>query len=442
MALHPCHHKRALISTKNIENLIPDFLMDSSLFYLVILDVEGRVVKQNQNFQQIHFSADSSEFKHFLSPSSVSEFDYSLDLLLTAPRVRRHLVLDHVNPDGGKPSKVWWEFSVITTLDMDISGIIGIGVGMKFLEEEMPWDSLVDILGFGNIALDDDLSILHWDEQISAWFEPKKEMWTGKRLTDLPAFRSLKQLNKLDDGESEQSHQFFLIKGDQTPYPDFAALISSSAEGYQLLLLPKEPSLNTRSEMQLVPPKVLVALPGAVLVLDRAGKLCQQNEEAKNLARVWKGRAYSEGFCLTVPAQANRFAKLLRAIEEAKKGNSSDLELRLLMPHQEFEFWTASVRPIQKENEEPEGILIQVFNQTFLRSQLAQVNRENERLRDLALSPSHVLRGPLSSIIGILELIDGKQLDKENQKLFNYLKPLTKELDQVIRQHAKKVSTF
>src|SRR5690606_39459818 len=80
---YPCQYKRALICKKIIEYLIPDFLMDSNLFHLVILDVEGRVVKQNQNYQQINFSADSFEFKHFLSPSSVSEFDYSLDLLLT-----------------------------------------------------------------------------------------------------------------------------------------------------------------------------------------------------------------------------------------------------------------------------------------------------------------------------------------------------------------------
>ena len=91
---------------------------------------------------------------------------------------------------------------------------------------------------------------------------------------------------------------------------------------------------------------------------------------------------------------------------------------------------------------EPEGVILQVFDITFLKSQVIQVNRENERLRELALSPSHILRGPLSSIIGILELIDAKQLDKENQKLFSYLKPLTKELDQTIRLHAKKMSTF
>ena len=35
-----------------------------------------------------------------------------------------------------------------------------------------------------------------------------------------------------------------------------------------------------------------------------------------------------------------------------------------------------------------------------------------------------------------------RNLDKENQKLIGYLKPLSKELDSVIRQHAKKMSIF
>ena len=86
--------------------------------------------------------------------------------------------------------------------------------------------------------------------------------------------------------------------------------------------------------------------------------------------------------------------------------------------------------------------MIHAVDLTSLKAALMRSNRENERLRELALSPSHILRGPLSSMIGLLELIDAKQLDKENQNLFRYLKPLTKELDQTIRQHAKKMSAF
>lgn len=417
--------------------------MESSHFYLVILDVEGKILKFNRSFEQINPATADARFCDNLSPKSEAEFNYSLELMLGAPKIRRHLMLDHPDAVRNSSARVWWEFSVVTTPEMDLSGIIGIGVGMQFLEQEMPWNNLVDVLDFGRITLDRDFRIRSWDDSISQWFDPEEESWRGQALTSAPAFRGVVALDQaLECVSGECKPKCFLVELQNSTSRVFAALIAASAEGYHLFLVPKEKPTVPRPERQLITPHVLSTLPGAVYVLDLAGKLTQQNEAARNLGRVWKGRAYSEGFALTFPTQTNRFSKLLRAIDDAKKGVGTDLELKLLMPNQEFAFWNASLRSIQPEAGNPEGVLIQIFEMTPLKSQLVQTLRENERLRDLALSPSHILRGPLSSMIGLLELIDAKQLDKENQKLFNYLKPLTKELDHTIRQHAKKMSTF
>ncbi len=417
--------------------------MESGLFHLVITDVEGKVLKHNRSFASIGLPPIGSQFCDFLTPGSASEFNYSLELMLSAPKIRRHLLLDHPVFEGEGNSKVWWEFSVITTPDMDLSGIIGVGVGLQFFEQEMPWDNLVDVLDFGKIVLDRDFKVLAWDERIRGWFDPERENWAARVLTDVPAFRGVVQLDEVLRHFSHGDRpKCFLMEPHTSPQPVFAALLAASQEGYQLFLVPKEMSSNIQPKKCLIPARVLSALPGAVFVLDKAGKLSQQNEAAKNLGRIWKGRAYAEGFSLTFPTQPNRFSKLLRAIDDAKKGLGSDLELKLLRPDQEFEFWNASIEPLQDGLGHPEGVLIQVFDMGFLKTQLVRANRENERLRDLALSPSHILRGPLSSMMGLLELIDAKQMDRENQKLFGYLKPLTKELDHVIRQHAKKTSNF
>lgn len=439
----PLPQNLVLISTKNLENLIPDFLMESSLFHLVITDIEGKILKSSQSFATVSRSSVDFHFSDFLIASSASEFNYSLELMLSAPMIRRHLLLDHPLGEGEKSSKIWWEFSVVTTPDMDICGIIGIGVGMQFLKQEMPWDNLVDVLGFGRIVLGSDLKVLNWDERISQWFDPVSENWAESTLTEIPVFHGLVQLDKvLKHVSNECKPRCFLIEAHNSSQSVFAALLMVSPEGYHLFLVPKAVPSHLQTGKHLIPVKVISTLPGSVFVLDMAGKLSQQNEAARNLGRIWKGRAYSEGLSLTFPTQPNRFSKLLRAIDQAKTGQSSDLELKLLMPDKEFEFWNASIRPLLDEAGQPEGILIQVFDMSYLKNQLVQVNRENERLRDLALSPSHILRGPLSSMIGLLELIDAKQLDKENQKLFGYLKPLAKELDHIIRQHAKKMSIF
>ncbi len=431
-----------MISTANIDQLIPEFLIESGHFYLTITDVEGRILKANRNFERISEQAVNKEFWKYLSINSAAEFHYSLELMLSAPKITRHLLLEHPIVADQSFSQIWWEFSVITTPDMDISGIIGIGVGMQFLEQEMPWNNLVDVLGFGKITLDPQFKVKAWDEKIESWLGASAEKWTDVPLLNLAPFITAKELGLvLKNVSSENKPKCFLIQTNEGS-SCYASLLVKAPEGFHLFLVPKEVATSSNSSKLPFKSSLMDTMPQSVFVLDSAGKLIQQNELAKNLGRIWKGRAYSEGHLLNFPNQTNRFNKLQKAIDEAKSGGESDLELKLLMPDKEFLFWKASVRILNSEENDGFHILVFVWEVTSFKHEQIQLNRENERLRELALSPSHILRGPLSSILGILELINPKQLDDEGQKLFGYLKPLATELDQTIRQHAKKMSAF
>lgn len=417
--------------------------MESGHFFLFVADVEGKILKFNKGFERINRNPSDLQFSDFLSSSSEEEFNYSLELMLGSPKIRRHLMLDHPALQGIGFSQVWWEFSVVTTPDMDISGIIGIGVGMQFLEQDMPWNNLVDVLGFGEIILDNEFKIKSWDERILDWFNPNKENWAEKSILDVFSFKNVNQVNELlSQFNFGDKPRCFLINSTNVENQAFAVLMTFSAKGYHLFLMPKAVPFLPIPQRPLIPPHMLPLFPGAIFVLGLNGKLIQQNEPAKNLGRIWKGRAFSEGFLMNFPDQPRRFSKLISAIEEAKNGQSSELELKMLMSNHEFSSWQAVIKPIFDVYNQLEGVLVQVRDTTSEKIQISNIERENERLRELALSPSHILRGPLSSMMGIIELLDFKQLDLENQKLFGYLKPLTKELDTIIRQHSKKISIF
>jgi PAS domain-containing protein len=433
-----------MISTADIENLVPDFLMESGHFYLVITDVEGRILKHNHNFEKLSSNPTNKEFWKYLSINSAEEFCYSLELMLGAPKITRHLLLEHPNATEANFSQIWWEFSVITTPDMDISAVIGIGVGMQFLEQEMPWNNLVDVLGFGKITLNSNLEITAWDERIDEWFSPTPYQWLNKSLHSTSPFKGLEELEyRLEANSKELSPVCFLIQTNEGKFSTFATLLTPCGDGFHLFLVPKEAQASSNpTNKKVIGQDVLESFPDAVFVLDNTGKLIQQNERAKAVGRAWKGRAYSEGYALTFPNQSNRFTKLVNALQEAKLGEANELEVKLLNPDKEFSTWSAIVIPSFSENGLLETIWVHVKDQTAMKKKLNELKLENDRLRDMALQPSHVLRGPLSSILGILDLIDKKQLDPENQKLFDYLKPLATEIDQSIRQHAKKMSAF
>lgn len=417
--------------------------MESGHFLLVVADVEGRVMKFNKGFEKININPTDIQFSEFLSPNSSEEFNYSLELMLGSPKIRRHLMLEHPTYQSEGLSQVWWEFSVVTTSDMDISGIIGIGVGLQFLEQDMPWNNLVDVLGFGEILLDTDFKIKSWDEKILGWFDPKIENWLGSNFLDVFSFQDMNQIQGMITQISlGDKPRCFLMSSKYSEGPTFAALLTVSKDGYHLFLTPKSASFNLKPEKPLIPQQTLSLFKGAVFVLNKFGKVIQQNPAANNLARFWRGSAFSEGYSMSFPDQSKRFSKLLKAIDEAQLGKCSEVDLKIMIQDQGFGFWQASVKPIFDDFNQPEGVLIQVEETTQLESKLNKALLENERLKEIALSPSHILRGPLSSMIGILELLDTKVLDKENQKLFSYLKPLTKELDHIIRQHSKRMSAF
>jgi signal transduction histidine kinase len=86
--------------------------------------------------------------------------------------------------------------------------------------------------------------------------------------------------------------------------------------------------------------------------------------------------------------------------------------------------------------------MVYAIDMTAINSKLVKMEGELETLRELALCPSHILRSPLSSMLGLLELIDYRKLDPENQRYISYLKPLAQELDDVIRSNAKKMAAF
>jgi PAS domain S-box-containing protein len=62
------------------------------------------------------------------------------------------------------------------------------------------------------------------------------------------------------------------------------------------------------------------------------------------------------------------------------------------------------------------------------------VEKHNERLKEIAWTQAHLVRGPLTRILGIIPLLTDSTTEKEAQStLLSYLKSSATDLDQVIR---------
>ncbi|TDQ18451.1 hypothetical protein DFQ04_0253 [Algoriphagus boseongensis] len=417
--------------------------MDFGHFHIVILDVEGRVLKSNKSFEKISPSPLGKEFWKSLSLETAEEFCYSFELMLSSPKIRRHLLLEHPGWDENRFSQIWWEFSVITTPEMDISAVIGIGIGVHLLEQEMPWTNLVDVLGFGKISLDRNFRIIDWDDRIENWFGENVQEWKKKALTQTKDFGEETVIFEGLHAVLDNPKPFcFLLKNKGENKSDFAALLASGNNGYQFFLVPKENSKSKSQEAKVFSDRDINLIKGPMFVLNHEGILVQQNLEAKKFGADCLGRANTIGYHLNFSAAPEKFLKFFSAIDSAKKGISSQFEQSIFISKDEIRFWEVSIRPVQNFKGEMKGIIIHLLETTSYKKQIFELYQENDKLKEMAIQPSHILRGPLSSMLGILELIDPKDLSEENKKLFGYLKPLAMEMDDKIREYAKTISSW
>lgn len=414
--------------------------MNSGHFFFVIMDVEGKVLKSNGLFEKIAPRSTNREFWNFLSLDTAEEFCYSLELMLGAPKIRRHLMLEHPLGNQDSFSQIWWEFSVVTTPEGDISSVIGIGVGIQLLEDEMPWDNLVDVLGFGKLVLDRRLRITSWDSRVESWFVNDGLAWKNKDLLQTAEFGDdpnlFSSLQKLLEGENPV---FFTFIGNQR---EFAGLLYKSGQEFHFFMGPKEKKPAEAFSKRIFSQKEINLIPGAVFILDKDSCLVQQNQSALEWSEVLFGNSWIEGENFDKSGSSIDSVKLKYAINEALEGKPFLFEIRRLSSGSQALFWDVTVNPIFENGEEIQGVFIHIWNNSTFQNQVLRLHQENEKLRSLALQPSHILRGPLSSMLGILDLIDFKSLSEDNKKLISYLKPLAEDLDQKIREHAKKTSNL
>lgn len=416
--------------------------MESEHFYLVLLDVEGNLINSNTLFSKLVGRKSGEDFHTMIDEDSGRTFLGLLEKTLDSPKEIQHAIFNICLGKSGSLLPVWWEFSLITNSDGDLLGIIGVGVGIQFLEQGMPWDNLVDILQFGRIRLSKNKTLVGWDEKVSNWLGLPSNQLKESSILNQNVFQVHQELDLAFKQISENGRPVCLVLKQSNSNHEFASFLTRDPEGFNLFILPREQKKAIKEPVKPFTNVQLESLSGAVWVVDIDFKIIQLNQEANKLGFIWKGKALNQGSQFQFLQQSESFGKLISNCKTSILGNSVEFEMHAKIPDQEMGMWRVGIRPIYDENGIVYAILIQAFDLFVLNQRLLNLQIENQNLVEMAMRPTHILRSPLSSMLGLLDLIDQKQLDSENQKYFSYLKPLAKQLDNVIRSNAKKISAL
>ncbi len=432
-----------MIRAEKLENLIPEILMESKHLYLILLDVEGNVLNSNKIFFEVAPKSINQPLVSYLSVKSKKCFSEILYELLSKPKDKKSLFLDF----NGCENKIgiWWEFSVITSPEMDFMGIMGMGISPEFrlLKDQFPWKNLSELLSFSKITLDDELQVIETENALSNWLGIDERSILGKNVFQsilLPLDLDYKEKLKLFKKDKDTC---VLLLNDPGNQKEYAGLLMSTNNETHLFVIPKIIESNKDSLKKPFNEEQLSNLPGSIWIVDKELKLVQQNNSGSNLSKAWNGIAFKENDIFNFPQRIGKLTNFIEKVKEClKTGNSFELDIQLKSSSLEFAFWKANVKAIKDSSGKSVAVLIQVIDNSAWGKKSLELQSENQLLKELALKPSHILRSPLSSLLGILDLIDPNQLNQENLKYFSYLKPLARELDEVIRSNAKKISVF
>ena len=115
---------------------------------------------------------------------------------------------------------------------------------------------------------------------------------------------------------------------------------------------------------------------------------------------------------------------------EALSGKEVDTERLLSFPSGEQVWVSLRLFPVFNDKGEVWAVSLNYTNIDRLKKQHAQ-------LEEIARLQSHSIRRPLTSILGLVDIIDKRDLSTENKKLLEYLRHSALELDMVIHQIVK-----
>lgn len=429
---------RKLISIEHIDQLIPEFFQDSEHFYLVFLDIEGKVEDSNSLFKGLGRITDSSSIFDHLDYRSRQDLEDLIDKLMLKPK-EQYPVLLQFNDQKGAQS--WWEFSMVINSEMDPLGFIGIGVDLNFLERKLPWNHLIDLLNYGKAELDENLVFISAEPLVEEWIASGGSALTGKSLLD----SGLIELNSFDRLELEKVIstdgviQFKARANGASAYSSYSINLLKHSKGFLLFMRPAPKDEFYANNAKPFANEQLDLISGPVWILERNFSIAQQNSLASSLIQQWSSNNFSNNSGFNTEFAGDKSKRLMEIISQAFEGQEKKLAVKITNKTGGSEYWSFHTKVIYSEGKK-RWVMIQGIDQSVLYNRINLQEKEIQTLRELAIRPSHILRSPLSSMLGLLDLIDYRKLDEENQKYISYLKPLAQELDEVIRNNAKKMS--
>jgi PAS domain S-box-containing protein len=136
------------------------------------------------------------------------------------------------------------------------------------------------------------------------------------------------------------------------------------------------------------------------------------------------------------------FAEIARLKTAMRKGESCNIKSIFYKKNGETYWGSLAIAPVTDSSGEIKNYIAINRDITDIINYIKEIEDQNKRLREISWTQSHLVRGPLSRILGLVNLMT---LDKEqasNEELLPLLQKSASDLDDVIKEIIRKTREF
>ncbi|MCH7400974.1 PAS domain-containing protein [Belliella kenyensis] len=434
---------------------LPDWIYKSGLFYVLIVDMEGKVLYINDYFSKKFFNIKANfERKSFFEYIVSEDLDLAIhtaSLCTKNPEqsfqvdLRNHLIVS-----GQKVSTRWAFTSILGAQNLPL-GILMVGFDVSIREKDLPrpaikkfqFDKVFNFLSDCIICLNDHLDTIHSnkaaeklfnlesDDEKNSTFKFSKSQNQASPLWN--AIKESKSNNKIIDFQEYHEELDLYFYGIVIPSESNVMIIvrdNTREIQAKFLLLESENKLKA----------ILNSTTDCIILINQEFKVMAFNKVAIKHCQTTSNKRISIG------VDYRDF--ILKEIEQefypnfiaALHGEIKVFEKELLRNDNKLQWVEFMFYPVYDSNEQMIGVTQLIKDITKSKEQIAKIRAQYEKFKEIAWIQSHEVRSPLANIMGLVEMLktDRDSMDEsEIQSFFNNILSEAEKLDQKIRKITK-----
>lgn len=411
----------------------------SDLLCFVRLDMQGDFVSANEAFRSRLHKHYTTEIKGFPFESSLFQEDVPLwhdilSLLLLDDNPLHCIVLRHTHSSG--VFRLSWEFSILRDQDESPAGLLAIGFDVRtkparaanILEETRMIRHILTHVSDGVYILDRSWKILAVNKVF--------EQVTGRREADLIG-RCFWDFFPPDEDRLythflKQAHEENRTVSFEDYYPGVRRWYHSTVYAAPNVLIAyfRDTTITHEAQLKLKRSEerfraILDSTSHSQFLLDPQMRILSFNRPAREEVERIFHRSLKEGISFR-PFLPSRLKDIFEEnFKQAILGEVVSSERLMKLPGVDEEVWYQFIYFPVYDRQDLIGVAFNVHN-------IDAYKKQNLELREIARIESHELRGPLSSLMGLLDLLEENRLDSEMQEVKRKMQTAATNLDKVI----------